>query len=79
MGGVIGIVVALGPEGKAGSATDPSTHPVVHRMGTKLKTPEGRAHDARRKWLSEAPNGWIKEVLGFRRLSFQGLNKVRSE
>ena len=26
----------------------------------------GRAQYARRKWLSEAPNGWIKEALGFR-------------
>ena len=34
---------------------------------------------ARRKWLSEAPNGWIKEVLGFRRFSFRGLAKVQAE
>ena len=29
--------------------------------------------------LSEAPNGWIKEVLGFRRFSLRGLDKVRGE
>ena len=34
---------------------------------------------ARRKWLSEAPNGWIKEVLGFRRFRLRGLNKVQGE
>ena len=34
---------------------------------------------AQRKWLSEAPNGWIKEVLGFRRFSLRGLAKVRGE
>ena len=34
---------------------------------------------AKRKWLSEAPNGWIKEILGFRRFSFRGLEKVRAE
>ena len=34
---------------------------------------------ARRKWLSESPNGWIKEVLGFRRFSLRGLNKVQGE
>ena len=34
---------------------------------------------ARRKWLSEAPNGWIKEAIGFRRFSFRGLAKVRAE
>ena len=38
----------------------------------------GRARYARRTWLSEAPNGWIKEVLGFRRFSFRGLEKVRA-
>ena len=70
--------VALGREGKA-AAVDPMTHPATHRMGAKLATPEGRAHYARRKWLSEAPNGWIKEALGFRRFSFRGLDKVRGE
>ena len=28
---------------------------------------------------SEAPNGWIKHVLGFRRFSLRGLAKVRCE
>ena len=32
-----------------------------------------------RKWLSEAPHGWIKHVLGFRRFSLRGLAKVRGE
>ena len=49
------------------------------RMGKKLATSEGRAQYAQRKWLSEAPNGWIKEVLGFRRFSLRGLTKVRGE
>ena len=39
----------------------------------------GRERYAQRKWLSEAPNGWIKEVLGFRRFSVRGLNKARGE
>ena len=34
---------------------------------------------AQRKGLSEAPNGWIKEVLGFRRFSLRELTKVRGE
>ena len=38
-----------------------------------------KARYAQRKWLSEAPNGWIKEVLGFRRFSLRGLAKVRGE
>ena len=71
--------VALGREGKDRAAVDPATRPATHRMGQKLATPEGRRHYAQRKWLSEAPNGWIKEVLGFRRFSFRGLAKVRGE
>ena len=34
---------------------------------------------AERKWLSEAPYGWIKHVLGFQRFSLRGLAKVRGE
>ena len=72
--------VALGREGKGWAfAVDPATRPATHRMGHKLATPEGRTQYAQRKWLSEAPNGWIKEVLGFRRFSFRGLAKVRGE
>ena len=48
-------------------------------MAEKLATSEGRAQYARRKWLSEAPNGWIEEALGFRRFSLRGLNNVRGE
>ena len=71
--------VALGREGKKRSAVDPKKLPATDRMRKKLETPRGRARYARRKWLSEAPNGWIKEVLGFRRFSFRGLKKVRAE
>ena len=45
----------------------------------KLATPAGRAVYAERKWLSEAPYGWIKHVLGFRRFSLRGLAKARGE
>ena len=47
-----------------------STRPgslATHLMGEKL-SPAGKARYAQRKWLSEALNGSIKEVLGFRRL-----------
>ena len=53
--------VALGREDKAQAAVDPDTRPATHRMGDKLATAEGRAQYAERKWLSEAPNGWIKD------------------
>ena len=71
--------VALGREGKQAKAVDPKTCPATHRMKQRLATAAGRARYARRKWLSEAPNGWIKEALGFRRFSLRGLEKVRGE
>ena len=71
--------VALGREGKSRVAVDPARLPATHRMGEKLASLAGKAQYAQRKWLSEAPNGWIKEVLGFRRFSLRGLAKVRGE
>ena len=32
-----------------------------------------------RQWLSEAPNGWIKRVMGFRQFSVRGLAGVSGE
>ncbi|MGC8807969.1 MAG: isocitrate dehydrogenase kinase/phosphatase AceK regulatory subunit, partial [Thiomonas sp.] len=34
---------------------------------------------ARRKWLAEPPNGWIKNVLGFRQFSLRGIDSVKAE
>ena len=59
--------VALGREGKQTATRDREAHPATARMVEKLATPAGRTAYAERKWLSEAPNGWIKHVLGFRR------------
>ncbi len=50
--------VAPGRDGKA-AARNAERHPATCRMIEKLGTPEGRARYAERKWLSEAPNGWI--------------------
>ena len=58
---------------------DPLACPATVRMAEKLATPEGKARYAKRKWLSEAPNGWIKEAMGFRRFSVRGLAKARGE
>ena len=71
--------VAVGREGKAQVAANPRTRPATHRMAVKLASDEGRARYAKRKWISEAPNGWVKEVLGFRRFSLRGVEKVRGE
>ena len=71
--------VALGREGRRAVAVNAAKHPAKARMAKKLATSAGRARYAQRKWLSEAPNGWIKEALGFRRFSLRGLNNERGE
>jgi len=55
------------------------TRPYAHAMAEKLATPQGCRIYARRKWLSEAPHGWIKQVLGFRRFSVRGWKKAQGE
>ena len=54
--------VATGREDKQVAARDLEKHPATGRMVEKLSTPTGRAVYADRKWLSEAPYGWIKHV-----------------
>ena len=71
--------VAPGREGKQAATRNLEEHPATGRMIEKLAMPAGRAVYAQRKWLSEAPYGWIKHVLGFRRFSLRGLAKVRGE
>ena len=71
--------VALGREGRKHANVDRDRRPATHRMGEHLATEEGRAAYAERKWLSEAPNGWIKEALGFRRFSLRGQKQVQGE
>ena len=71
--------VALARDGSKRPAAGPVICPATRRMAEKLATPEGKARCARRKWLSEAPNGWIKEAMGFRRFSVRGLAKARGE
>ena len=48
-------------------------------MVAKMKTQEARDAYRRRKWLVEPPNGWIKNVLGFRQFSMRGLHRVQAE
>lgn len=71
--------VSLAREGKAAADPDPDKCPAKARMAEKLATEEGRRRYGRRKWQAEAPIGWIKEVMGFRRFSLRGLAKVQAE
>ncbi len=75
-------------EKKAEVTDDPATESpppneldldVAARMREKLKTESGRAIYAKRKTLPEPVFGQIKEVRGFRRFSFRGLDKNEAE
>jgi hypothetical protein len=52
---------------------------------TRWRWPQNsRPHKAKldyrkRKWIAEPPNGWIKNVLGFRQFSMRGLEKAKAE
>ena len=48
-------------------------------MVAKMKTSQARDAYRRRKWLAEPPNGWIKNILGFRQFSLRGLHRVQAE
>jgi hypothetical protein len=52
---------------------------VAARMREKLKTESGRALYKQRKTIVEPVFGQVKEVRGFRRFSFRGLQKNEAE
>lgn len=52
---------------------DAGTYPATERMVEKLSTPEGLERYRERKHIGEAVNGWIREVMGFRRFGIRGL------
>ena len=57
----------------------PSKNPHTAAMAAKLQTEKDKAAYRKRKWIAEPPNGWIKNVLGFRQFSLRGLHRVRAE
>ena len=62
--------VAVGRDGRRAAGARP--RPATARMAAKLATGDGQARYATRKWMAEAPYGWIKRVLGFRQFSLRG-------
>jgi hypothetical protein len=56
-----------------------SDQDVKARMREKLKTEPGRAVCKQRKMIVEPMFGQVKEVRGFRRFSFRGLQKNEAE
>jgi transposase len=74
------LVIALGREGKEqAKPTDAQRYPHTVAMQARLQTEQGKAAYRKRKWIAEPPNGWIKDVLGFRQFSMRGLDKAKAE
>lgn len=73
------LVVALGREGKEQVQIDVDKNPCTAAMAAKMQTEQGKGAYRKRKWIAEPPNGWIKNVLGFRQFSMRGLHRVQAE
>ncbi len=71
--------IALARKDKPPNEIDAERYPATRRMAEKLAGADGKACYAERKWISEAVNGWIKRVLGFRQFSLRGLNSASGE
>ena len=72
-------LVALGREGREQLEIDAAKYPHSAQMAARLDSAQGAAAYRRRKAIAEAPNGWVKHVLGFRQFSLRGLDKARGE
>lgn len=74
------LVIALGREGKVlARPRDAQRYPQTVAMVAKFETAQGKIDYRKRKWIAEPPNGWIKNVLGFRQFSMRGLQKTKAE
>ncbi len=71
--------IALGREDKKAAQEPTPELAASWRMQEKLKTEAGRAQYKRRKAIVEPVFGWVKQVLGFRRFSLRGIDKVTGE
>lgn len=76
----IELVIALGREGRQqAKPIDAGRYPHTVAMQAKFQTDKGKADYRKRKWIAEPPNGWIKNVLGFRQFSMRGIEKAKAE
>jgi transposase/IS5 family transposase len=74
------LVIALGREGKVlAKPRDAQRYPHTVAMAAKFETEQGKSDYRKRKWIAEPPNGWIKNVLGFRQFSMRGIEKAKAE
>ena len=73
-------VIALGREGKVlAKPRDAKRYPHTVAMTAKFETEQGKFDYRKRKWMAEPPNGWIKNVWGFRQFSMRGLKKAKAD
>lgn len=74
------LVIALGREGKVlAKPRDAKRYPHTVAMAAKFESEQGKIDYRKRKWIAEPPNGWIKNVLGFRQFSMRGMEKAKAE
>lgn len=73
------LYVALGREGDDQAKIGSKGMTYTQAMRAKMQTPVAKEAYRRRKAIVEAPNAWIKHVLGFRSFSMRGLSKARAE
>jgi hypothetical protein len=76
------LIVSLGREGKNELGIDAKQRPRCAAMAEKFTSTATQDAYRRRKWLSEPPNGWVKNILGFRQFkharSDQGQGRVET-
>ena len=74
------LIIALGREGKMlAKPRDAQRYPHTVAMAAKFEIEQAKIDYRKRKWISEPPNGWIKNILGFRQFSMRGLQKAQAE
>jgi len=71
--------VSLAREKKKASSRPDERYPASQRMYDKLQSSTGQMTYRKRKGIVEPVYGWIKEILGFRRFSLRGTEKVTPE
>jgi hypothetical protein len=71
--------VSVAREGTQPGMINGDDYPHTRAMAEKLSSADGQERYAQRKGLVEPVNGWIKQVIGFRRFSLRGLQRARGE
>ncbi|MEE9393552.1 MAG: transposase [Planctomycetota bacterium] len=71
--------VAIGRGEKGAKKKINDKHRATKRMAKKMNSERGKKRYRERKWVAEAPFGWIKSAMGFRQFSVRGKKKAAGE